>query len=76
MLSLFWQITPHFEGIGAIKMVLGTFLKLRIVGNERSTSLFSYQLHMAVSCENGGFFGHHYWVQQFHEQYARAGQQA
>lgn len=32
MLSLFWQITPHFEGIGAIKMVLGTFLKLRIVG--------------------------------------------
>lgn len=119
MLSLFWQITPHFEGIGAIKMVLGTFLKLRIGGktnelgfspnggfrknqwvspsckfapcqptqflvgeniryllNERSTSLFSYQLHMAVSCENGGFFGHHYWVQQFHEQYARAGQQA
>ena len=44
--------------------------------NERSTSLFSYQLHMAVSCENGGFFGHHYWLQQFHEQYARAGQQA
>lgn len=32
MLSLFWQITHHFEGIGAIKMVLGTFLKLRIVG--------------------------------------------
>lgn len=32
MLSLFWQITPHFEGIGTIKMVLGTFLKLRIVG--------------------------------------------
>nr|DAP26195.1 MAG TPA: hypothetical protein [Caudoviricetes sp.] len=31
---------------------------------------------MAVSCENGGFFGHHYWLQQFHEQYARAGQQA
>lgn len=34
MLSLFWQITPHFEGIGAIKMVLGTFLKLRIVENQ------------------------------------------
>lgn len=31
MLSLFLQITPHFEGIGAIKMVLGTLLKLRIV---------------------------------------------
>lgn len=28
MLSLFWQITPHFEGIGAIKMVLSGFLKL------------------------------------------------
>ncbi|ECC3159564.1 hypothetical protein CC341_13770 [Salmonella enterica subsp. enterica serovar Apeyeme] len=25
MLSLFWQITPHFEGIGAIKMVLSGF---------------------------------------------------
>lgn len=49
---------------------------IRYLLNERSTSLFSYQLHMAVSCENGGFFGHHYWVQQFHEQYARAGQQA
>ncbi len=36
MLSLFWQITPHFEGIGAIKMVLGTFLKLRIVGKPMS----------------------------------------
>lgn len=34
MLSLFLQITPHFEGIGAIKMVLGTFLKLRIVENQ------------------------------------------
>ena len=31
MLSLFWQITPHFEGIGAIKMVLSGILKLRIV---------------------------------------------
>lgn len=31
MLSLFWQIIPHFEGIGAIKMVLSGFLKLRIV---------------------------------------------
>jgi hypothetical protein len=49
---------------------------IRYLLNERSTSLFSYQLHMAVSCENGGFFGHRYWVQQFHEQYARAGQQA
>ncbi len=29
MLSLFWQITPHFEGIGAIKMVLFGFLKFR-----------------------------------------------
>lgn len=91
--------SPHFEGIGAIKMVLSGFLHCRfsknqwvrssckfalcqptqfLVGeniryllNERSTSLFSYQLHMAVSCENGGFFGHHYWLQQFHEQYAR-----
>lgn len=61
MLSLFWQITPHFEGIGAIKMVLSGFLKLRIVEESMGyvivhTSLFSYQLHMAVSCENGGFF--------------------
>ncbi len=29
MLSLFWQITLHFEEIGAIKMVLSGFLKLR-----------------------------------------------
>ena len=44
---------------------------IRYLLNERSTSLFSYQLHMAVSCEDGVFFGHHYWVQQFREQYAR-----